>query len=1067
MPQLVVAGIVEALALTAVEEAILSLVVNLAFSQLASAFIQSAFGSNKRANTGESTSSQNAGLQQVVRSAVANRMVIYGQAKISGPLVYASVTGARNERLHLVIALTGHEVQEIGDIYFNDDLIPSAMIDARGNILSGRYAGAAAILKHTGAPGQQADPFLMADDGNWTALHRGDGISYLVVILLWNPQIFLQGIPNISAVVKGKKLYDPRDNSTRYSTNWALAVRDYLSNPDYGLGSADSEIDDASVIAAANISDERVAGPAYSNTFTVNPVNTPTTAPNVGGYVDPENPLVGQMANGDYTYAVLFRNNFGTSPVGPAGTGTTTTTAMALSQIPVSSNSSVTARDIYRSKVGTVSPLFFVATINDNVTTQYFDTLADSALGGAPPGINTAYVTNLNFASIESTIASGDGVTVSTTGTLPAPLAAATVYYAITADPNNVLLASSYANSLAGTAIQLTSAGTGVHTISYHDGIRYTCNGILDTGTKPLDNTKQLITAGGGKIVYTQGKWQIFAGAYIAPSGTLTASDLAGDMDIIPTVERKDLFNGVRGTFVAPINQWQATDFPQVDSATYQAQDGGQQIIRDVDFPFTQNVIMAQRLAKLMLEKSRQSVNVNFPAKYTAFSRAVCDNLQVTIAELGWANKEFTVEDWQFKKSEGVVLVLQEESPAAYAWGAGDAQSVYADPPTNLPNPNLVGVPGSPAITESLFQTTGSAGVKARATVKWAASADAFVTSYEPQYKAHGDLKYLSLPLQAGLQVNIDDIAPGTYDFRVRAFNSFNVSSQFSQVVTKEILGLTAPPADVSGFSVIAIMGQAQASWNLAPDLDVQINGSIVIRWSPLTSGATWINSVIYDVFPGGAVQGTLPLKSGTYLAKAQDSSDNFSVNAVSFVVTQGQVTGFTVVGTITEDPAFAGAKTNVAATGGGIQLDSTTLIDSMATPIDSWPFIDSLGGVSATGSYAFHAFFDLATVAVRRYEVAITAAQFDTGDLIDARLTLLDDWGLFDGALVEDCDVTISAATTNTDPAGSPTWSAWTPFFVADFNCRAIKLKADFVSGNSTHNILVSALSVTASTSP
>lgn len=66
-------------------------------------------------------------------------------------------------------------------------------------------------------------------------------------------------------------------------------------------------------------------------------------------------------------------------------------------------------------------------------------------------------------------LALGDAVQVSTSGGLPAGLSAATTYFAIVSDAlgaNKFKLATSYANALAGTAIDITTAGTGTHTVS-------------------------------------------------------------------------------------------------------------------------------------------------------------------------------------------------------------------------------------------------------------------------------------------------------------------------------------------------------------------------------------------------------------------------------------------------------------------------------------------------------------------------------------------------------------------------------------------------------------------------
>ncbi len=108
----------------------------------------------------------------------------------------------------------------------------------------------------------------------------------------------------------------------------------------------------------------------------------------------------------------------------------------------------------------------------------------------------------------------------------------------------------------------------------------------------------------------------------------------------------------------------------------------------------------------------------------------------------------------------------------------------------------------------------------------------------------------------------------------------------------------------------------------------------------------------------------------------------------------------------------------------------------------------------------------DLGSVATRRFEADIVARSFDTGDLIDSRLTLIDGWDAFDGGVINDCDVTLYAQTTDDDPDDDPVWSEPTPYFVSDFTCRAIRHRLDFISGQGTHNIAVSELTVHAKVS-
>jgi hypothetical protein len=65
----------------------------------------------------------------VVRSSIESHKIIYGTAKVSGPLVYVATASEGqapasppkdNKMLYMVIPLAGHEVEEIPEVYFND-----------------------------------------------------------------------------------------------------------------------------------------------------------------------------------------------------------------------------------------------------------------------------------------------------------------------------------------------------------------------------------------------------------------------------------------------------------------------------------------------------------------------------------------------------------------------------------------------------------------------------------------------------------------------------------------------------------------------------------------------------------------------------------------------------------------------------------------------------------------------------------------------------------------------------------------------------------------------------------
>lgn len=93
------------------------------------------------------------------------------------------------------------------------------------------------------------------------------------------------------------------------------------------------------------------------------------------------------------------------------------------------------------------------------------NTLGQSDTFTADAGTDTCTYTST--ANIPSNLLTGTRTRLTTTTTLPAGLALATDYYLIRVGDTSFKLATSYANAIAGTAINITDAGTGTHTITW------------------------------------------------------------------------------------------------------------------------------------------------------------------------------------------------------------------------------------------------------------------------------------------------------------------------------------------------------------------------------------------------------------------------------------------------------------------------------------------------------------------------------------------------------------------------------------------------------------------------
>ena len=219
---------------------------------------------------------RNRGYNVTQTGAALDHQIIYGKMRVGAVRVFDGTTGGDNVELHRVLAFAGHEIDSFHEIYINDEI---ATLDSSGNVTSpSRYDDKITIKQHLGAADQTADSDLVSAVSDWTNAHRLRGIAYLYVKLTYDNDAFPNGVPEITAVVKGKKVYDPRNTTTAWSDNPALCIRDYIASTGYGLGEATSNIDDTAFTTAANICDQTNTEDSTTR-YTMNGAFTTGSAP--------------------------------------------------------------------------------------------------------------------------------------------------------------------------------------------------------------------------------------------------------------------------------------------------------------------------------------------------------------------------------------------------------------------------------------------------------------------------------------------------------------------------------------------------------------------------------------------------------------------------------------------------------------------------------------------------------------------------------------------------------------------------------------------------------------------
>ena len=240
----------------------------------------------KMTSKGIDASAGNFGTKFATREAIAPRQLIYGQARVGGTIVHMETSGTDNFLLHMVIAVAGHEIEELTKVRLNDNDLTTTTSTISGStvhtVTNSDYTntdndnnfGSGRLIRFTVQDGSQTavDGFMNAQLSSMGTNDKFLGVAYVYIQMVFDSEAFGGGIPATSFLVKGKKCFDPRTNNTVFTQNPALHIRDYLTNTEYGIRATSSEINDTTnaggFSSAANTCDQNVTLADGSSTET-------------------------------------------------------------------------------------------------------------------------------------------------------------------------------------------------------------------------------------------------------------------------------------------------------------------------------------------------------------------------------------------------------------------------------------------------------------------------------------------------------------------------------------------------------------------------------------------------------------------------------------------------------------------------------------------------------------------------------------------------------------------------------------------------------------------------------
>lgn len=349
---------------------------------------------------------------------------------------------------------------------------------------------------------------------------------------------------------------------------------------------------------------------------------------------------------------------------------------------------------------------------------------------------------------------------------------------------------------------------------------RFTLNGVIDTSSSRKAIINGMLTAMGGKLVYSGDEYFISPAYYQTPTITIDESVTVGEIQVSTKQSRRQLYNGVKGSFPSKEKNYVVSDYPAQISSTFATADGDP-IYLDMSLPFTVTNTTAQRLAKIAMLSSRQQTTATIPCNLAALKFKAGDVIMISNVKMGWVQKSFEVLNYTLAPdSDGKIIVnvnVIETDSAIYNWQTSDQEdfldggeiSLYdgsvTEPPTNLS-----------AVASTQINEDGTA--VEQIAVTWTASADVFVERYEVEYSTDNS-NFIGSVTDIPSFVISPVIAGQTYYIRVRAVNNLGVKSIYV-TQTRAANGDDTAPATPTALAITAGINTATLTWVNPQDLD-------------------------------------------------------------------------------------------------------------------------------------------------------------------------------------------------------------------------------------------------------
>jgi hypothetical protein len=199
--------------------------------------------------------------------------LVYGKRRIAGHRTHLSSDGTDNANLHFVETLCEGPIEHLEKVFFNDELVATSTQSSGNNLnanwtYESTYSGKAEIYFYDGSQSAEASQTIPGfNDSDNTKV--GNKLAYVYIKLTWDENVYGSGAPNITYLIKGKKvpaIGSAPDSTLTYSANPARCIYDFLSNELYGKAIPHTLLDATTFNASKTYCDETVAKTASDAT---------------------------------------------------------------------------------------------------------------------------------------------------------------------------------------------------------------------------------------------------------------------------------------------------------------------------------------------------------------------------------------------------------------------------------------------------------------------------------------------------------------------------------------------------------------------------------------------------------------------------------------------------------------------------------------------------------------------------------------------------------------------------------------------------------------------------------